>query len=108
MHSIQKQLFPLQAQRFASQAAAAEALATLGKKWRYHSGDSYAFTAHTRYSTKGRPTPTTPLKATAWQMDAQVQPDAARLKHAKQLGACYVIGSNMPCDQRSDVEVIVG
>jgi len=52
--------------------------------------------------------PATPLKATEWQIDARVQPDAERLKHAKQLGACYVIGSNIPCDHLSDGEVIAG
>ena len=106
--AIQKQLFHLQAQRFASQAAAAEALAQLGKKWRYHHCDSAACTAHKRYSKKGRPTTGTPLKATEWQIDVQVQPDAGRINHAKQLGACYVIGSNIPCEQLSDVEVIAG
>ena len=106
--AIQKQLFHLQAQRFTSQDAASEALAKLGKKWRYHHCDSYAFTAHKRYSTQGRPTPKTPLKAIEWQIDAQVQPDAGRIHHAKQLGACYVIGSNIPCEQLSDVEVIAG
>src|SRR5712692_8889016 len=70
--------------------------------------DSYAFTAHKRYGKKGRPTPGTPIKATEWQIEAQVPPDAERINHAKQLGACYVIGSNIPLEQLSDVEVITG
>jgi len=106
--AIQQQLFPLQAQRFESQTSASEALSKLGKKWRYHHLDSYAFTAHKRYGKKGRPTPRTPIKATEWQIEAQVLPDAKRINHAKQLGACYVIGSNIPCEQLSDVEVITG
>lgn len=94
--AIQTQLFHLQAQRFASQTSAYEALSKLGKKWRSHHLDSYAFTAHKRYGTKGRPTPGTPIKATEWQIEAQGPPDAERINHAKQLGACSVIGSNMP------------
>jgi len=78
----------LQAHRFESQTSASEALSKLGKKWRYHHLDSYAFTAHKRYGKKGRPTPRTPIKATEWQMEAQVLPDAKRINHAKQLGAC--------------------
>ena len=35
-------------------------------------------------------------------------PEAKRINHVKHLGACSVIGSNMPCEQRSDVEVITG
>ncbi|HSX78667.1 MAG TPA: IS1634 family transposase [Candidatus Saccharimonadia bacterium] len=106
--AIQQQLFHLQAHRFESQTSASEALSKLGKKWRYHHLDSYAFTAHKRYGKKGRPTPRTPIKATEWQIEAQVLPDAKRINHAKQLGACYVIGSNIPCEQLSDVEVITG
>jgi transposase len=106
--AIQQQLFHLQAQRFESQTSAYEALSKLGKKWRYHHLDSYAFTAHKRYGTKGRPTPRTPIKATEWQIEAQVLPEAKRINHAKQLGACYVIGSNIPFEQLSDVEVITG
>ena len=106
--ALQQHLFHVQAQRFASQTSAYEALAKLGKKWRYHHLDSYAFTAHKRYGTKGRPTPGTPIKATEWQIEAQVPPDAERINHAKQLGACYVIGSNIPLEQLSDVEVITG
>ena len=64
-------------------------MSKLGKKWRYHHLDSYAFTAHKRYGTKGRPTPRTPIKATEWQIEAQVLPEAKRINHAKQLGAGY-------------------
>ena len=106
--AIQHQLLHLQAQRFASQTSASEALAKLSKKWRYHHLDSYAFTAHNHDGKKGRPTSRTPLKAIAWQSDAQVVPDAKRIHRAKPLGACSVIGSNMPCDQLSEVEVITG
>jgi len=106
--AIQQQLLHLPAQRFASQTVAPEALAKLCKKWRYHHCDFYAFTAHKRYDKKGRPRPDTPIKATEWHIEAQVKPDAGRIKHAKQLGACYVIGSNMPCDPLNDIEVIAG
>lgn len=41
-------------------------------------------------------------------MQAQVRPDAERIKHAKQLGSCFVLGSNIPAQQLSDVEVIAG
>lgn len=106
--ATEKQLFHLQAQRFESQTSAQEALSRLGKKWRYHQLDSYALTAHKRYGKKGRPNPDTPLKATQWQIQAQVRPDAEHIKHAKQLGSCFVLGSNIPAQQLSDVEVIAG
>ena len=106
--AIQKQLFHMQAQRFASESLAQEALSRLGKKWRYHQLDSYELTAHKRYSKKGRPSAATPLKATEWQIQAHVKPDAERIKHAQPLASCFVLGSNIPTEQLSDVEVIAG
>ena len=102
----QKQLFHWQAQRFASESFAQEALSRLGKEWRYHQRDSSELTAHKHDGKKGRPSADTPLKATAWQMQAHVKPDAERIKHAKQLASCFVLGSTIPTEQRSDVEVM--
>jgi transposase len=106
--AIAQQLFHLQAKRFETPPLAQEALAALGQKWKDHQVASSQLIEHKRYATTGRPTPAPPLKTTEWQIDAQVQPDAGRINHAKQLGACYVIGSNIPCAQLSDVEVIAG
>ncbi|HYM88953.1 MAG TPA: IS1634 family transposase [Nitrospiraceae bacterium] len=106
--AIQQQLFHLQAQRFTSQTLAQEALGTFGKKWRYHQVESSELTAHKRYGKKGRPTPDTQVRATEWQIAAHVRPDAERIKYAKQLGSCFVLGSNIAIDQLSDVEIIAG
>jgi len=106
--AMQPQLFPCQAPRFASQPSAYEALSKLGKQWRSHPLDSYAFTAHKRDGNNGRPTPRPPSKATEWQIEAQGLPEAKRINHAKPLGACSGIGSNMPCEQRSDGDVLTG
>lgn len=65
-------------------------------------------TAHKRYGKKGRPRADTPLKATAWQRQAHVKPDAERITHAKQRASCFVLGSTLPPEQRSDVEVLAG
>src|SRR5712692_9298334 len=55
--AIEQQLFHLQAKRFETPQLAQEALAALGKKWKYHQVESSQLLEHKRYATKGRPTP---------------------------------------------------
>jgi len=106
--AIEQQLFHLQAKRFETPQLAKEALAALGKKWKYHQVESSQLIEHKRYATKGRPTPKTPIKATEWQFQARVRPDVERLQQAKQYHACFVLGSNIEAEQLSDAEVIAG
>jgi len=106
--AIDKQLFHLQASRFDTPAAAHAALASVAKTWKYHQVDSYELIEHKRYANKGRPRADTPCQAIAWQIQARVRPDAERIGYAKQLGACYVLGTNIEAAQLSDVEVIGG
>jgi transposase len=87
---------------------AQEALAAVSKKWKYHQVASSQLLEHKRYATKGRPTPTTPIKATEWQLHARVRPDVERIQQAKRYHACFVLGSNIEPEQLSDAEVIAG
>ena len=105
--AIAKQLFHLQAQRFETPEAAQAALATLEKSWRYHQVETANLIEHKRYASKGRPTSTTPLKAPAWQMQAQVRPDTEQMRHRIQYHACFVLGTNIAASQLSDPEIIV-
>jgi transposase len=104
--AIEKQLFHLQAKRFETPEAAAAALDTLARTWHYHQIDTYSLLDHKRYACKGRPTPTTPLKAITWQMHAQVRPHDEQMKQRKQQKACFVVGTNIDASQLSDAEVI--
>jgi transposase len=104
--AITKQLFHLQAQRFCAPQAAQEALAALAKRWKYHRVESSQLTEHTRYAGKGRPTPSTPLKAIEWQIQAHVHADDATIEQAKQAQACFVLGTNIDASELNDTEVI--
>jgi len=106
--AIEQQLFHLQAKRFETPQLAQEALAAVGKQWKYHQVASSQLLEHKRYATKGRPTPKTPIKTTAWQLQARVRPDVERIQQAKQYHACFVLGSNIEAEQLSDAEVIAG
>jgi transposase len=104
--AIAKHLFHLQAKRFATPEAAKAALDTLALAWKYHQVAAYSLIDHKRYACKGRPTPTTPIKAIEWQIQAQSQPNDAQIGQRKQHKACFVIGTNIDASQLSDAEVI--
>jgi len=104
--AITKQLFHLQAQRFGTPEAAQEALSALAKRWKYHCVESSHLTEHKRYAGKGRPTARTPRKASAWQIQAQVLTDDEALAQAKQVKACYILGTNIDASELSDTEII--
>jgi transposase len=105
--AITKQLFHLQATRFETPEAAHAALAALEKAWRYHQVETANLLEHKRYASKGRPTSTTPMKATAWQMQAHVRPDNEQIRHRTQHNACFVLGTNIAASHLSDPELIV-
>src|SRR5262249_6686757 len=104
--TIEKQLLHLHAKRFETPKAAQAALTTLAQAWRYHQLDTYQMIDHKRYAGKGRPTPTSPLKAIEWQIHAQVRPAQEVIAAHKQQRACFVIGTNIPVRHVSEVEVI--
>jgi transposase len=105
---VQKQLFHLQAQRFASGEAAHTALHKITSKLHYHQVEHASVTPHIQYARKGRPTPETPIKATRWQVHASVVPDPAKITHRQQRKACFVLGTPIPNTALSDAEVIAG
>jgi len=104
--AIEQQLFHLHAQRFETPEVAQAALTALSKVWRYHQLDTSRVIEHKRYAGKGRPTPTSPCKAIAWQIHAQVRPAQEVIEAHKQQRACFVIGTNIPACHVSDAEVI--
>jgi transposase len=96
----------LHAKRFATPAAAQAALQALSNVWRYHQLVTSQVTEHKRYAGKGRPTPTSPLKAIEWQMQAQVRPAQEVIEAHTQQSACLVMGTTIQAHQVRDAEVI--
>ena len=104
--AITKALFHLQAQRFPTPEAAQDALTAVAKRWPYHQVESFHLTEHPRYAGKGRPTPRTPRKASAWQIQAHVRPADEVIGYHQQVQACFVLGTNISASEVSDPEVI--
>jgi transposase len=104
--AIEQQLLHLQAHRFETPEAAPVALAALAKTWRYHQVETADVTAPKHYAGKGRPPPSSPLKAIAWQMHAQAQPDHKQIASRKQQSACFGLGTKIDVSPLRDPEVI--
>jgi transposase len=104
--AIEKQLFHLQATRCPTPEVAQDALATLAKRWTYHQVESSTLIEHKRYAGQGRPTPSTPLKAIEWHIQARVRPDQETLGYHKHVKACLVLGTNIGVSQLSDAAVM--
>src|SRR3989454_8334054 len=104
--AIGKQLVHLHAKRFETPEAAQAALTALSKAWRYHQLDTSQLIDHKRYACKGRPTPTSPLKAVEGQVQAQVRPAQEVIEAHKQQRACFVIGTNIEARHVGNAEVI--
>ncbi|HEX9868689.1 MAG TPA: hypothetical protein VGC99_08860 [Candidatus Tectomicrobia bacterium] len=104
--AITKALLHLQAQRFPTPETAHEALAAVAQRWPSHQVESSHLTAHTRDAGKGRPTPHTPRKASAWPIQAHVRPAAEVLGYHQHLQAGCVLGTKISASELSDPEVI--
>jgi transposase len=96
----------LQAQRFETPEAAQAALGALATSWTYHQVASSSLIEHKRYAWKGRPTPTTPIKAITWQIHGYARPDNEQMGDCKQSTAGFVVGTNGEAHQLSDADVI--
>jgi transposase len=105
---VQKQLFHLQAQRFASAEAAHTALHKSPSKLHSHQVQHASVTPHIQDTRKGRPPPETPSKAIRGQVHASVVPEPAKSTHRQQRQACFVLGTPIPDIALSDAEVIAG
>ena len=105
---VQKQLFPLQAQRLLSETEARAALETIAQRWRYHQVAQVSCTPSLQYARPGRPTKKTPVKAIQWQIHASVVPDLAKITRQQQRKACFVLGTTIPDTALTDAEVVAG
>jgi hypothetical protein len=104
--AIEPPLWHVHAKRVPTPEAAQAALTARSTSWRDHQLDTSQVIDHTRDAGQGRPTPTSPLKAMAWQMPAQVRPAQEVMEAHTQQSACLVMGTTIQAHQVRDAEVI--
>jgi transposase len=102
---IEKQLSRLTAQRFDAPQSAQQALEKISQGLKYHQIAAHELLPHKRYAKRGRPGPNTPLQAINWQIQAQIVVDEDRIEQRQHEKACFVLATNIPDRELTDVEV---
>jgi len=105
---ITKQLFHLQAQRFETETSARDALDKIVQKLNYHKLGTVQLTQHVKYASRGKPTADSAINGIEWQISGTIISDDVKLTSKQHHEACFVIGTNIPDIELSDVEVIKG
>ena len=100
-----KQLFHLQAERFASEDEARDALKELEAQWRYHQVHHIETKQHIQYASKGRPTPNSPIKAIEWQIKADLNVNTQQANQDRDQKSCFILATSIPALQLNDEEV---
>jgi transposase len=103
-----KQLFHLQAERFASEDEARYALKELEAQWRYHQVHHIETTQHIQYACKGRPTPDSPIKAIKWQIKTDLKVNMQQADQDRDQKSCFVLATSISALQLNDEEVFWG
>jgi transposase len=92
----------LPARRFESPQRAQAAWAVLAASWRYHHGASPELLEQKRYVGKGRPRVKTPIKASAWQRQAEGRPAAEAIRQRQPHKGGLGLGTNLEADDLRD------
>jgi transposase len=91
---LEKELFHLQAQRFACEHDAQRALAKLAKSAKYHHVNNITCVEHKVYEGKGRPKKGAEVKTIEWQITAGIEDDVMAIKYVTEQKSCFVLATN--------------
>lgn len=102
---IDQELFHLQAERFNTEIDARSALEIFCKKWKYYNLKTVEIEEHKKYLNKGRPSKNSPFKI-EYQIRFEVEKNLEHIKQIVREKACFIIGTNIPQSDLSDIEVL--
>ena len=91
---LDKDLFHLQAQRFACKEDTFKALTALSKRQKYHQLSELDCIAHKVYEGRGRPKKNTPIKQIVWQASVVVLQNNKAIQHATEQKSCFILATN--------------
>jgi len=102
---IDKALYHLQAERFKTEIEARTTLEKLHKTWKYYQSETVEIVEHKKFSGKGRPAKSTPFEI-QYQIKCSVKKDLEQIKQIVQEKACFIVGSNIPQSELSNIQVL--
>lgn len=92
---VEKELFHLQAQRFACKTDAQRAINKLTKKLKYHQISGTQFIAHKVFEGKGRPKKGAEVKFIEWQVVVEIEENPTATKHIIEQKSCFILATNI-------------
>jgi len=103
---VEKELFHLQAQRFACKTDAQRALDKICKKLKYHQISDKEYKEHKVFDGKGRPKKAAKVKHTEWQINVGIRNDDSAIKRAVEQKPCFILASNIEEEALSPEEIL--
>ena len=103
---LEKDLFHLQAQRYACQQDALKALHDLNKNQKYHKLTKLDCLEHKTYEGKGRPKKDAPVKSIVWQAVAEITEKQEVIQYAVEQKSCFILASNATENQLSPEAIL--
>ncbi len=92
---LDKSLYHLQAQRFACETDAQQALESVSKKLKYHCITDIKLTEHKVYEGKGRPKKGAEVKHLEWQISGSYEERGDAVEYSVDQKSCFVLATNV-------------
>ena len=102
----EKELFHLQAQRFACKIDAQRSVNKINKKLKYHQVSDIKYIEHKVYHGKGRPKKGAEVKGIAWQVMTQIEKVQAAITQAVEQKSCFILATNADEKELSPIEIL--
>lgn len=101
-----KELFHLQAQRFACKTDAERSVNKISKKLKYHQINDIQYIEHKVYHSKGRPKKGAEVKGVEWQIIAEIEENKTAITQAVEQKSCFILATNTNENELSSIEIL--
>ncbi len=102
----EKELFHLQAQRFACKTDAEHSVNKISKKLKYHQLSGTQYIEHKVYHGKGRPKKGAEVKCIEWQVIAKIEENEIAITQAVEQKSCFILATNTDENELSSTEIL--
>lgn len=103
---IKKELFHLQAQRFACKTDAQRAADKVSKRLKYHQINDTQHIEHKVFEGKGRPKKGAEVKHIEWQIKIEIADNVSAIKQAVEQKSCFILATNIDEEALSPEDIL--
>jgi transposase len=102
----EKELFHLQAQRFACKIDAQRYINKVSKKLKYHQISTTQYIKHKVYEGKDRPKKDAEVKRIEWQVIAEIEENQTAITQAVEQKSCFILATHIDEKELSPTEIL--